>query len=391
MAADQKFFAAFIENSDDTDVLHAVTKQLKLKHYEVIPGGIKEAIELYAGKKSPLYLIIDISKSELPISAMARLLEVCSPNVSIIAIGVKNEVSLYRDLSKLGIYEYLLSPIFSEILEHTLHRMLSDQSKVEEPTTKVGKIIACMGARGGVGTTFLASNLAAMLSGEKLRRVVLVDLDPYFGTLSLSFDLKPNPGLRDAFENPERIDQVFIDRILTLINERLFILASEEPFQQKVKYKIEALEEIINYLAKQFHYIVFDVPHYFDNIISTLLLKASVVVLVTEPSVAALRDTGRLIRFFRTESSAHRCITVMNKYGQYGKGELKISDFEEILKSKVHYTIPYNNILPLEFLNQGKVMVNENNALSKPIREIMFDILGVRHTTEPTGWFKKLF
>lgn len=391
MPADEGFFAAFIENSDDIEILKGVAKQLHLKNYEVIVGGIKEAIDLYGGKKSPAYLIVDISKSELATSDMVRLFEVCSPNVSIIAIGLKNEVSLYRDLTKIGVYDYLLTPLFPEILERTLHSMLSGLSKVEDSLAKAGKIIACMGTRGGVGATFIASNLAAMLSDEKLRRVVLVDLDPYFGTLSLNFDLKPNVGLRDAFENPTRIDQVFIERLLTPVNQHLFILSTEESFQENVNYKKEGLEELLKYLSKQFHYVIVDVPHFFNELINTVILKANLMLLVAEPSVASLRDTAKLMQFVHNEGSGHRCILVMNKYGQYGKNELKLDEFEKILKNKVNHLIAYDDILPMEFLNQGKVMVNEKNSLAESIRNIMFDVLGMRQTKEKEGWFRKLF
>lgn len=387
----QDYFAAFIENSEDIEVLHDVARLLRLENYEVTVGGIKEAIEFYGDKKSPSCLIVDISKAVLPLSALTNLLEVCTPNINIIAIGTANEVSLYRDLNKLGISEYLLCPLFPDILERTLRNILLGEENSKEGGAKAGRIIACMGVRGGVGSTFIASNLAAMLAGEKLRRVVLLDLNPYFGTLSLNFDVKTNPGLRDAFETPGRIDQVFIDRMLTPINERLFILSSEVPFEEKIKYKVEGLEEILKYLLKEFHYVVVDISHSFNDIVSKIILKSNIMVLIMEPSVAGLRDTGRLMRFFHKEGAAHRCILVMNKYGQYEKSELKVSDFEEVIKDKVNHIIAYDNVTPMEFINQGKVMVNENNALSNSIREIMFDILGVRKTKQEVGWFKKLF
>lgn len=390
MAASDTHFAAFIESAADIEVLNNVVKQLNLKSYEVINGGVKEAIELYGDKKSPAYLIIDISNSELPISDVGRLLEVCSPNVNIIAVGLKNEVSIYRDLRKIGVYEYLLSPLFPEILERTLSSMLSGQSKVEAPA-KVGKIIACMGSRGGVGTTFITSNLAAMLSGEKLRRVVLLDLDPYFGTLSLNFDLKPNAGLRDAFENPARIDQVFIDRLLTSVNERLFILSSEEALQEKTKYKIEGLEELLKYLSKQFHYVIVDVPHFYNDLISAMILKANILVLISEPSITGLRDSGRILQFVRTESRSNRSIIVLNKYGQYGKSEISTEAVEKVLKNKVNHVIRYDNVIPAESINQGKVLVNEKNPIADSIRNLMFDILGARQITEKVGWFRKFF
>lgn len=391
MAVDQNSFAAFIESAADIDVLHNVTKQLNLKNYEAIQGGIKEAIILYQEKKSPGYLIIDISKSDLPISDIARLLEVCSPNVSVIVIGTKNEVSLYRDLTKLGIYEYLLSPLFSDILESTLFTMLSGKSAKEIASAKSGKIIASIGSRGGVGTTFITSNLAAMLAIERLRRVVLVDLDPYFGTLSLNFDLKANVHLKEAFENPGRIDQVFIERLLTPINERLFILSSEARLDEKVTYNIEGLEEIFKYLVKQFHYVIIDIPHTFSELVNAMLKKASISLLFTEPTVAGVRDTGRLLHFVQHETTLHRCITILNKEGQYGKNDIKIDEFESTLNKKIDYIIPYRPEITMEFLNQGKTMVNENNSIADSIRDITFDILGVRKVEEKVGWFKKLF
>jgi pilus assembly protein CpaE len=383
--------AAFIENSDDINVLKGVIKNLNLKHCEVTAGGIKEAIELYGGKKSPANLIIDISKSELAMSDVARLIEVCSPNINIIAIGPKNEVSLYRDLTKIGVYEYLLTPLFSEILERTLTSMLSGQSTVDGPALKAGKIIACMGARGGVGTTFIASNLAAMLASEKHRRVVLVDLDPYFGTLSLNFDIKTNIGLSDAFENPARIDQTYIDRLLTPINERLFILGSEVTLGEKINYKTEGLEELLKYLSKQFHYVIVDVPHFFNDFIYTMTLKANIVLLIMEASLANLRDAGRLLHFIHKEGKAQRSILTMNKYSQYEKSELKINEFEKILNTKVNHTVLYNNLFPMDFLNRGEMMVNEKNPVAQSIRNIMLDILGARQNEEKSGWFNKLF
>jgi pilus assembly protein CpaE len=390
MAVEQHL-AAFIENSEDIEVLQNVVKQIKLKNCEVITGGIREAIEQYAGKKSPSYLIIDISKSELPLTDLTQLLEVCSPDVSIVVIGPKNEVSLYRDLSKLGIYEYLLTPLFAEILERTLLSMLSGKSKVEAVAPKVGKIIACMGTRGGVGTTFIVSNLAAMLSAEKLRRVVVVDLDLYFGTVSLNFDLKPTIGLRDAFENPTRIDQVFIDRLLVPINERLFLISSETSLGEKVQYKIEGLDELLKYLSKQFHYVIVDVPHSYNEFVRAMLLKANIMLLITEPTVANLRDAGRLMHFSHKEAQMDRSILIMNKYGQYKKNELDIQEVEKILKSKVNHAILYDNVFPMEFTNQGKMMENEKNPTAQSIREIMDDILGMRPKTEKKSWFGKLF
>lgn len=386
----EEFFTAFIENPDDVKVMRDVAKLISIKYCNIIAGNIQTAIEHYAEKKSPPYLLVDISKSQLPISDVSNLLEVCSPGVSLIILGTQNEVSLYRDLSKLGVYEYLLSPLFPEILERTLRGMMAGE-KASEGAVKTGKIIACLGARGGTGTTFIASNLAAALAEEKLRRVVLLDIDPYFGTLSLNFDCKLHLGMREAFEDPDRIDAVFIDRILTEINDRLLILGADNPLEQKVKYTQAGLEKILSYLTKQFHYVIVDVPRYLDDITRTVISHAHIKLLIADPSVASLRDTGRLIHLFREEPNTQRCILVMNKYGQYGASELPIADFEDVIKERINHVIRYNNLLPMAAVNQGKTIVHEKNHLATSINELMFDVLGSRKSKKPLSWFERLF
>src|SRR5204863_1333642 len=109
------------------------------------------------------------------------------------------------------------------------------------------------------------------------------------------------------------IDQIFIDRLLTSINEHLFILGSEESLEEKVNYKTNGLEELLKYLSKQFHYVIVDVPHYFNEFINTMILKANIVLLITEPSVAGLRDAGRIMNFTQRQSNSRRSILVVNK------------------------------------------------------------------------------
>lgn len=384
-------FAAFIENPNDIEVLHEVAKALNIVNYEIINGGVKEAIETYVQKKSPLNLIIDISKSDLPVSDLSRLSEVCEPGVNVIAIGDKNEVALYRDLMRLGIYEYLVCPLFYEILGRSLKTMIYGEEKEKGVQLRHGKVIACVGARGGVGSTFLTSNLSSILSIEQSRRTVMVDLDLHFGTLALNLDLKANYGLRDALENPERIDNVFIERLLTPVDSRLFLLSSEEPLDEQLKYRLDGLEILINFISKQFHYVIVDVPHYSDNITKAVISNANVMVLVTEPTLAGLRDTGRLIRLFGTESAERRVIVVMNKVGQYKKNELKVTDFEEALKHKVNYIIPYDPFIPMECLNRGKTLATEENHIAAAVRSIVDDMLGIRKSQAKTGGLSGFF
>ncbi|MBI2707720.1 MAG: fimbrial protein, partial [Proteobacteria bacterium] len=110
----------FLEDSQDIEMVREALKSLNIKKSDIIKGGVKEAIELVSNKKSPPYLIIDVSKSELPVSDLNRLADLCDPTVNLIAVGLRNDVGLYRDLMRLGISDYLVKPLFSDILNHSL-------------------------------------------------------------------------------------------------------------------------------------------------------------------------------------------------------------------------------------------------------------------------------
>ncbi|MBY0502083.1 MAG: AAA family ATPase [Alphaproteobacteria bacterium] len=371
-------FIAFLESSQDLEIAREAFKSVNLKNVEIIQGGVKEAITLFSQRTSPRYLIVDVSKSDLPVSDLSRLSEVCEPGVIVLAVGERNDVGLYRDLMRLGIFEYVVSPLFPEILTRAIKSMIFGEEKTKSGQSKTGKVISFVGSRGGVGTTFLSTNFAAILSKEKARRSVVLDLDLQFGTVPLYFDLKPSYGLRDVLENPDRIDNVFIERLLTPVNDRLFIIGSEEPLDEVMKYKTEGLEVLISYLAKQFHYVIIDVPHYSNAITRSVLGSSHILVLVTDSSLGGLRDSGRLISLFGGEGTGRRVIVVMNKMGNYVKNEVKVTDFEQALNHKINHVIDFDNFNPLDCINNAKTLVNQESALSGSIRKIVDDVIGAR-------------
>jgi len=385
---DSYSLSAFINDFNDVTVIKEVVSALKITQSDVIEGGVKEAIQAFSKGKSPQFLIVDISKSELPISDLNKLLEACEPGVGIIAIGKENDVALYRDLMKLGIFEYLVSPLFPEIVSRALKSMIFGEGKGKESHSKVGKIIVGVGSRGGVGTTFVLSNFAAMLAHERSRRIVIVDLDFHYGTVSLYFNLSSSYGFREALETPERIDDVFLERLLIPINERFFILSSEDRLNEVFKLKVEGIETLLRYLAKSFHYVIIDVPHYCNEITNSVIDNAHIALLISTPSLAGVRDTRRLLQLFGEEEVGRRPIVILNKFGELGKNEIQISEFEESVKHKINHFIPYDPLISAACINEGKTLVSAENALSAAIREISNDVVGISTPEKKHGAFE---
>jgi hypothetical protein len=120
--------------------------------------------------------------------------------------------------------EYIVKPITAQLLVKALiGAPASDEGS--RVSRKLGKLVAVIGSRGGVGATTLAIHLVLHLANQQSRRVMLLDLDLHTGDCALALKLKPTPGLREALANPLRIDSVVLDRKMAIHGERLFVLS----------------------------------------------------------------------------------------------------------------------------------------------------------------------
>src|SRR5262249_37787716 len=153
-----------------------------------------KAIQFLGTERSPENIIVDISGADMPASRIHDLAQVCEPGVTVIAIGDRNDIGLYRDLVGAGVTEYIVKPATPQLLAKALSRQ-SGLLEGNPISRKLGKVIACIGARGGVGTTTLAINLAWYLANREKRRIVLLDLDLQNGDCALALNLRPTPGL----------------------------------------------------------------------------------------------------------------------------------------------------------------------------------------------------
>ena len=217
---------AFVADGETERGLHECLDELGFSEPPIARGGIDKAIDVLGAQRSPEILIVDISGVLMPVLEVHNLAEVCEPGVNVIAIGDSNEVGLYRDLLHSGVSDYIFKPLTTPLLA----RALNAKTNAPEPggiQRKLGTTVAFVGARGGVGTTTLAVNLAWYLAERQSRRVALVDLDLYNGDCALALNVKVTPGLREALVNPGRIDSVLLERVMAPVGERLFVLSAE--------------------------------------------------------------------------------------------------------------------------------------------------------------------
>ena len=369
-------FLAFVGDTETFAVVDQVVGEMMLPHASIRQGGVKEAVKHLGEQRSPKLLLIDVSGSELPLSDVNSLADVCEPGVTVLAVGDRNDCGLYRDLLQHGVADYLVKPITPALLQKAM-LTATEQTGVIRSSHKLGKLVAVTGTRGGVGTTTVAASVAWLIAHERRRRVALVDLDLQFGTVALSLDLEPSHGLREALENPNRIDGLFMDRVLIQHSERLFVLSAEESPDETLLLDYGAVELLMTELRNKFHYVIVDVPRSPNPCTQQVLQSATDLVLITDLSLAGMRDTMRLTGMLPTTNASCSTTLVVNRVGEHKQGEMPRAEFEKGVSRKLDLLLPFDAKTVAAATNFGQpVASSAKGPVAAGLREITARLCG---------------
>jgi pilus assembly protein CpaE len=331
-------FLAVVADAVTRDTVRDVAARFGWTQGPVRDGGVMTAREILQNGPAPGVLLVDVSGVDDVLAAMDALADVCEPHTRVIAIGQANDVALYRGLMRMGVSDYLVKPVSAEALSDALHR--AERPQAAEPAkAKPARVIALIGARGGVGATSVALSLAWSLAHDQQQRTVLFDLDMQFGAAALSLDLEPGRGLREILSNPERIDSLLIGSAMIHQSERLRILGAEEPLEDEVEVAPAALQALLAGLSETTDVVVVDVPRRLDRAARDLLARADAVCVVTDLSLAAMRDTQRLLILLRGLRPQGGVTTLASRVGGVS-GEVPAAEFERGIGAKLDLEIP---------------------------------------------------
>ena len=373
---------AFVNDADSETVLQEAF--LEEAPGAVLRGNITKAIHHLSGARSPRMLVVDISDVALPVSEVHRLADVCEPGVAVIAIGARNEVGLYRDLLQAGVAEYLVKPLTPDLVAKAMNTALhgTDAAPISR---KLGKLIAFVGARGGVGTSTIAVNLSWYFANRHGRRVALLDFDLHSGVCNLMLNLPPSNGLRDALENPLRVDSLFLERTMTLHGERLFVLGSQEPLEQELRFPARAVDKLIEVLREQFHYVVVDLPRLPSAVSRRILEIADTRAIVVDQTLQSVRDAVRLGRLNRLDGGEHRDVFIVNRKGEAGRRAVSVDEMAGALEQRLGCVVPFQPALFAAAGAEGIVPVEQKGRFADAIGALATEVSGQR-TPPPSRW-----
>jgi pilus assembly protein CpaE len=337
----------------------------------VSAGGVRKSVEIFQSSPSPKLLFIDLSGLDNPMHEIDALAEVCEPGTTVVAIGDQNDVGLYRTLTSAGITDYLVKPLSADVIDMAMDAAAEVPTSPDGEAAVNGKVLAFIGAHGGVGTTTLAVNTAYAIATEMGKQVAIVDLDLKFGSVSLALDVEPGRGLREALQHPERIDSLFVAGAAIGVSDRLYVLGSEEPLEDGVEFHSDALELLLTELRRSFDVVVLDIPRALAVQQQAALADATIAV-VSDMSLLGVRDTLRLSGFAKRAYTDGNVITVINRVGGDRKGEVPKGDFEKGIEGKIDVMVPEDKKTLAIASHAGKAIatVAKRSKVASAMRDI---------------------
>jgi pilus assembly protein CpaE len=328
----------FTLDRDSEGIIRQSLGNLDVHDVEFVTGSIENAIATLAQQPSPRLLIVDISGIDDPLARVDELADVCEPNTGVVVIGDRNDIVLYRDLKYGGVVEYYFKPLVTDLITRTCNNVLT--GSVESQPTRTGKLVFALGVRGGVGATTIAVNTAWNLAETRQRWVMLLDLDLQNGDAALQLDVTPSHALREAFQHPERVDKLFLERAVIHVDHRIDILASLEPLGEHIEFEEGAVLSLLENLLHRYRFIFVDLPAVAAARLMQALHLPSTCVLVSDGTLASARDVARWREWIGANSPERTTLHVLNQHG--APGSLPDAEFARAAGKAPDIFVPYD-------------------------------------------------
>jgi pilus assembly protein CpaE len=331
---------AFCETVETAAAIQAAGEDRRLGkvHLKIQMGGITAAVEAYSGSSTPNVIMIETeSRSDDILTGLDRLAEVCDGGTRVVVIGRQNDVLLYRELTRRGVSDYLIAPVGTIDVVRAICGLFS------APDAKpVGRLIAVVGAKGGVGASTIAHNIGWSIARDLKLDTVVADLDLGFGTAGLDFNQDPPQGIADAVFSPERIDTNFVDRLLSKCTDHLSLLAAPATLDRVYDFSTESFDGIFDALRATVPFIVLDVPHLWSGWTRRTLMAADDILIVATPDLANLRNAKNMLDLLKaSRPNDRRPYYLLNAVGVPKRPEIGSADFAKALEDQPVAVIPF--------------------------------------------------
>jgi pilus assembly protein CpaE len=324
------------------------------------------------GEAIPDVVLLDLPRSPETYFAFAANLHQLRPTAYIIACSSATpEPALLMEAMRSGVQNFLSKPLVAEQLRDAVLRFTAEKSP---DGTSSEKAITVGGSKGGVGTSTAAVNLGVQLAQITKQRVLLLDFGRPLGHISLLLDLQPKFTLRDAAENPERLDAHFLGGLVTRHQTGLDVLAGAAHLEEWQRFNVAALAGVVAVAQSCFDHLVIDVGVEDPSEWSPILRSARAILVVAEVSLLSLWTLEKCVAAVDgVESLGDKLKIVINRWRRSDEPALR--NVEQRLRRKIFARLPNDYHQVSDAVTQGTPLTASSSPLSATYRQLASDLI----------------
>jgi len=355
------------------DIRRALSAEQRVK---LLAGG-NDTDQLYEEivRLKPNAAIIALGPSaDNAVRFIERLNAEC-PGTALISAAQDASPDLILRSLRAGAREFLRIPISAEELRTVLDRVSEFCTKKEEAPKRKGRMVAVFSSKGGCGTSFMATNLAATTASK----TVLVDLNLQAGDLPLFLGMDAKYSIADMVEKRQRLDEALVNSLVTQHSANLWLLAAPRSADSADEIEPQHIFDVLQKLREHFDYVVLDPQHTFDSITLAALDQSDEIVLVLTLDIPAIRSTQRALEIFdRLGYPRKKVKIVVNRWSK--QIDLDLRQVEKFLGEPVIGFVPSDYQTAVGSINLGTPLVQAEptSKIALEVRRIAQQIsLGV--------------
>jgi pilus assembly protein CpaE len=353
-----------------------------------VTGTVKTLPPFINGSRPSLLVVDGADAGEL--EALGVLAHV-HPELETIVISAEQSPAFLLRAMQMGVREVLPPALNATALQAAVRRVA--HKRAPALAAAQGEVLAFMACKGGSGASFIAANIAHILSTQGERKVALIDLDLQFGNaLLLLSDQRAVNDVAEVARSIGRLDADLLRASMVQVSGNLSVLAAPEDLSQALEVKAAHVEAIIKQARQVFDYVVLDVGRSMDTVSLKALDLATHVFPVLQLSLPQIRDARRLRALFRSlEYAPEKIHWIVNRH-QKG-GEIDLDAMEQTLDVKGLTTIPnhfkgvnasVNQGIPIDRLAPG-------NPVARALADLAKKVAPLQGGAKKDGWLASMF
>ncbi len=324
------------------------------------------------------------------------------PDAPVVAYSSVTELRVVRQAMQAGVKDILSSPLKAGELLAAIETAMVGSEEEEDRIRpdaasngrrkSAGTVLTIFGAKGGIGKTTIATNLAAAIARDSESSVLVIDLDTRFGDVAILLDVEPRHTVAELAAQVSTLDRDTFRSALIRHDSGAYVLPSPKHPKEWQRIEAEQIKELVRMAARMFDYVILDTPGAFNDIVGTAIQVATEVLVITSVDMASIKDTSFILDLLDAESFPDERLRLTVNHAN-GANTIRAHDIERVLRKTAFWEIPHDSAVTLATqVGQPVVVARPRSRAAKSFAGLAEKITGTSPVTrdEPRGIIRRL-